>query len=287
MAFSNFVPTIWSEKLWRTLDRKYIAAAHCNREYEGEIKEKGCKVRIIGIDNVGIYNYTKNTDMAAPQQISDSMRDLTINQAKYFNFQVDDVDRAQAVPGIMDSLMHSAANAIADVADQYIFSLYNNAGYSIDVDSRNTEELIKAFLDARTVLYRNDVNNSDDIVIEVSPEVARLILAGKMELQSDNNDTLENGCIGKLFGVKVFVSCNIAQEDTDADPDDPDVVKSHHKCIMRTKRAIAYASQLSEIEAYRPELRFADAVKGLHLYGAKVVYPDEMVTLDVSLYSLL
>jgi len=55
-----------------------------------------------------------------------------------------------------------------------------------------------------------------------------------------------------------------------------------HKCLARTKRAIAFAEQLSEIDAYRPELRFADAVKGLHLYGAKVVYPNEMVLLDLN-----
>ena len=54
-----------------------------------------------------------------------------------------------------------------------------------------------------------------------------------------------------------------------------------HMCLVRTKRAIAFAERLSEIEAYRPEKRFADAVKGLHLYGAKVVYPDELVLLDI------
>ena len=48
--------------------------------------------------------------------------------------------------------------------------------------------------------------------------------------------------------------------------------------VMRTKRAVAFAEQLSEIEAYRPEMRFSDAVKGLHLYGAKVIYPTELVT---------
>ena len=53
---------------------------------------------------------------------------------------------------------------------------------------------------------------------------------------------------------------------------------------MRTKRAIAFAEQLSEIEAYRPEKRFADAVKGLHLYGVKVVYPEEMVVVELGTY---
>ena len=52
--------------------------------------------------------------------------------------------------------------------------------------------------------------------------------------------------------------------------------------MIRTKRAVAYAEQLSKVHAYRPELRFADALKGLHLYGAKVVYPAELVNLSVS-----
>ena len=55
------------------------------------------------------------------------------------------------------------------------------------------------------------------------------------------------------------------------------------QCVARTKRAVAFAEQLSEVEAYRPELRFADAMKGLHLYGAKIVYPEEMVLLNLSM----
>ena len=93
-------------------------------------------------------------------------------------------------------------------------------------------------------------------------------------LSTDNTDALENGCIGSIGGCKVFVSNNIYTLESEGG--------AVHKCIARTKRAIAFAEQLSEIDAYRPELRFADAVKGLHLYGAKVVYPKEMVLLDLN-----
>ena len=58
---------------------------------------------------------------------------------------------------------------------------------------------------------------------------------------------------------------------------------NYHKCFLRTKRAIAFAEQLSEIDAYRPEKRFADAVKGLHLYGAAVIYPEEAILLDMGI----
>ena len=193
-------------------------------------------------------------------------------------------DAVQALPGIMDHVIHSAAEGLANAADQYIFSLYDDAGYCVETDNNDLEALVKAFLDARTILYRNNVNNSDDLVLEISPDVARYLLEGKMELQTDNTDLVESGCIGRLFGVKVYVSCNVAQVFTSGNQGEPE---SYQKCIMRTKRAIAYASQLSEIEAYRPELRFADAVKGLHLYGAKVVYPEEMVTIDVGLYNMI
>ena len=285
MAINNFVPTVWSEKLWRALDRQYIAAAHCSRDYEGDIKEKGNKVKIVGVDPVTVNNYSKNSNMNAPQQLNDSVRELIINQAKYFNFQVDDVDRAQAVPHLMDLVIHSAASALANVADQYIYSLWDDAGYVIDADNLDIPAMLKTFLDARTILYRNDVNNSDDLVLEVTPDVAACILKGKIELETDNTDQLENGCIGKLYGVKVFVSNNLVQDfDSPSGANAPDC---YHKCIMRTKRAISFASQLSEIEAYRPELRFADAVKGLHLYGAKVVYPEEMVTINVALYNTI
>ena len=111
-------------------------------------------------------------------------------------------------------------------------------------------------------------------MIEVSPEIAELIIKSKIALSTDNGEVLEAGCIGNIAGCKVFVSNNIAKTGTNS---------SVHQCLVRTKRAIAFADQLSEIDAYRPELRFADAVKGLHLYGAKVVYPNEMVSLAVTI----
>ena len=101
-----------------------------------------------------------------------------------------------------------------------------------------------------------------------------MILKAKVGLSTDNQGALEAGCLGSIGGCKIYVSNNLTKSGTE------DGVL--HKCIARTKRAIAFAEQLSEINAYRPELRFADAVKGLHLYGAKVVYPDEMVLLNLT-----
>ena len=283
MAINNFIPTIWSERLYQELGKKYIAASHCLRDYEGEIKEKGNKVKICGVDMIEVRDYTRNVNMSAPQVLGENARELVINQAKYFNFQVDDVDRMQAVPHLMDAAIQLAAKNLADVADQYIYSLYEDAGTYIETSNTDAAQLLSDILDARTILLRYNVGDPNDIIVEVTPDVAACLLRARIELQTENSDLYESGCIGRIYGMKVFVSNNIYREynvpQTAGNPD------SYHKCILRTNRAIAFAEQLSEIEAYRPELRFADAVKGLHLYGAKVLYPNEMALLNVAMYN--
>lgn len=275
MAITNFIPTVWSENLYTALDKKYVGVANCNRAFEGDIREAGSVVKILGVGSVTVSDYTKNTDLSSPEALSDTVRELTINQAKCFNFQIDDVDRAQAKPQLMNEAMKVAANALAATADTYVYSLYESAGTTVSQASVSATNVLDALISARTKLLKEGVTDPSDIVIEVSPEVAELILKAKITNATDNSDVLENGCIGSVGGCKIYVSGNIA---TVADTANK---KVFHKCFARTRRAIAFAEQLSEIEAYRPEKRFADAVKGLHLYGAKVVYPKELILLDL------
>ena len=271
MAIENFIPTVWSETLYSQLDKQYVGVANCTREFEGDIKEKGSTVRICGVGYIGINDYVKNEDIDFPQDLYDTSVDLVVDQAKYFNFQIDDVDKAQSTPKLMEGAMRVAASSLANTADKYIFSLHDIAGSNVTLENATAENIVDSILKARMKLYRNNVSNAGDIVIEVSPEVAELILKAKVNLSSDNTEALENGCIGNIGGCKIFVSNNIEKVD------------GYYKCYVRTKRAIAFAEQLSEIEAYRPQTRFADAVKGLHLYGAKVIYRDEFIVLNVKI----
>ncbi len=274
MAITNFIPTIWSENLYSALDKKYIAVAHCTREYEGEIKNKGSVVKICGVGNIDVTDYTKDTDMANPQSLSDTVTELAIDQAKCFNFQIDDIDRTQCTPRLMDAAMKVAADSLANAADKYVFKIAAESdSYGVSSDTY-PENIIDCIIEAREILYENNVSDTNNIVLEVSPFVGRLLLKAKFLLSSDNTEALENGCIGKIAGCKVFITPNIAIEETGKNP--------IHHCIMRTTRAIAFAEQLSEIDAYRPEKRFADAVKGLHIYGAKVVHPEELVIVNIN-----
>lgn len=274
MAISNFIPTIWSENLYTALDKKYIAVSNCSREFEGEIKNKGSVVNICGVGSIDVKDYTKDYDMSNPQSLSDTVIELHIDQAKCFNFQIDDVDRAQCTPRLMEAAMRVAASSLANAADKYVYNLASCVDLQINAYDATPETIIDSIIEARQKLYENNVSDSEGVVLEVSPAVASLILKAKMSLSTDNTDALEHGCIGSIGGCKVFVSSNIAK--------DRDNGKDIEKCLMRTRRAIAFAEQLSEIDAYRPEKRFADAVKGLHLYGAEIVYPNEVVVLNVS-----
>ena len=273
MAISNFIPAVWSEALYTQLEKKYIAAKHCNREYEGDIRGRGSSVKICGVGKINVFDYTKNTDMENPQTLSDHMRELVINQAKGFNFQIDDIDRAQSMPNLMEAAMKVAADALANEADAYIYSLHNSAGTTYTDASITPEKLLNYFIEARTTLHASGVSDASDIIFEVTPEIGGMLLKAKLAVVSDNTELLETGSLGSIAGCRIYVSRNVCK-DTSGDV-------TMHKCFARTTRAIAYAEQLSEINAYRPEKRFADAVKGLHLYGAKVVYPSELVVINV------
>lgn len=272
MAITNFIPAIWSETLAKELDKEYIAVRNCNRDFEGEIRKAGDKVYINSIGNINVFTYTKDTDMSAPQNLDSTRRTLNITEVKAFNFQIDDVDKAQSQPKIMQAAMREAANALADTADKYVYNLYSEALESniISKDTFTYSDVVDTLIQAREKLLSNNVNSNTETVLEVSPAVGAQILKAKILQSSDNEEVLENGYIGSFIGFKVYISNNIVKAGT-----------GHYKCFARTKRAIAFAEQLNEVEAYRPEKRFADAVKGLHLYGAGLIYPSELVVLNI------
>ena len=275
MAISNFIPTIWSETLYKELDKHLIAVKNCNRDFEGDIKKKGSVVNICGVGDITIKDYTKNTDLSTPQTLSDTMTTLTIDQAKCFNFQIDDIDKAQASPQLMEAALQKAAAALANEADKYVLNLYHKDYSVVNNYLQENKPLYDTILEARTILSKNNVSEGTPLYLEVTPEVAEKILKERMNCPLIKEEFYETGYLGSILGCKIFVSNNV-----------PRVVGAdvlYHNCILRTKRCITFADQLSEIEAYRPEKRFADAIKGLHLYGAKIVYPKEYVMVRVEL----
>ena len=272
MAISNFIPTIWTETLNRELTNTFIAVNHCCRDYEGEIKGKGSTVKICEVGPVTLKNYTKNSEISAPDTLSDSAITLTIDQSKYFNFQIDDIDKVQCSPKLMEGALQRASEAIANEADRYVLSLTSQADVTLRNDDTSLEPAYETILKARQILYENNVTDGTEVFLEVPPVVASQILREKI-LVPTNENSFETGYLGSVFGCKIYVTNNLPKSNITGES------AMLYSCLLRTRRAISFVDQISEIEAYRPEKHFADAVKGLHLYGAKVMYPKEMVKL--------
>lgn len=278
MAITEFIPAVWSETLYKSLDKEYIAVNNSSREFEGDIRSKGDTVVINGVSGVEVFDYEKNADFEKTLQTLDTAsRTLLISQSKAFNFQIDDIDRAQKNPALMKQAMREAASALADAADRYVYGLYTEVSQSgvITGSGVTSGDILDLLLAVREKLMVNNVPGGAETTLEVPPALAAKILKAKILQASDNSEPMAKGCLGSLLGFRLYVSNNIASK-TDGEG------KLYHKCFARTNRAVAFAEQINSVEAYRPEKRFADALKGLHLYGAKIIYPDELVLLDVN-----
>ncbi len=279
MAIDTFIPTIWHARLLAQLEKSlvYAQAGISNREYEGEIRAQGDTVRIGAIGPVTITPYVKNTPLAAAETLNDASQTLVIDQGRYFNFAVDDVDKAQGNPAVMERAMRSAAYGLADVADQYVAGLswqsvpaaatQGAVGGAITVGYGNLEtNPYIALLNMKTDLDEANVPSEGRFAI-IPPWFEAYLLMDNRIVGSGAPaaDTRAiNGFIGMVAGFNLYRSNNVPFA---AGP-------IEFKIVAGVSDAISYAEQITKVEAYRPELRFADAVKGLHIYGAKVVRPE-------------
>lgn len=266
MAYANFKPTIWSEHIQRTLERKCLFWDAVNHEFEGEAKH-GAEVKILGVTRPTIGTYT-GADIGEPEDIADSSLLLKIDQARFFNFGVDDVDKAQSLPGLMDALMDESAAAMAQTRDEYIAKVAATGakeGYISDALTIGDEEAAKSAIDAAfTTLWAGDVSVSEQCNIFLPAWFYQLFRGCLQGLSTDNPKLLEQGVLGKYTNGNVKISNSLYNDGT------------HDYAVIMTKRAVAAAGQINQVEAYRPERRFKDAVKGLDTYGAKVIRPEQL-----------
>lgn len=263
MAYSNFKPIVWSQFIQRELDKKCRLVEDCWKQFEGEARH-GKQVKILGIGSPTIGTYD-GTSIGTPETVDDTVVTLDINQAKFFNFMVDDVDKAQSVPGLMETLIREATAKMAQTRDSYVASLAASATYASDSTEISTAAQAKAALDtALLALRENDVDLEDEVVIEVAPFFYQLLRDNLIALKTDNDDLIAHGIVGMYDNCKVKLSNNLYNDTTDT------------YMMVRTKRAIAFAGAVDQIEAYRPETLFSDAMKGLNVYGAKIVRPKEL-----------
>lgn len=283
MSYQNFIPTVWNEQIDRELERLCVFAEDCNTKYEGKVKEKGESVKILGVGKPTIRSIAKadrNNDIQAAETIEDTSIIMVIDQIRYFNYKVGDIDKAQAVGGVMDALQEETSEGLANEVDTYIANLakdkqavklYATAKTVVVSKTESTGErnVLRVLDDAAKVLYKNDVKTSTPIIATVDVDFYMAFREAYGDKDTDNSKILKNGKVAMYGNITIKMSNNVAKDGNTS------------LIQVKTKRAIAYAKPLTHTEPYRPENGFADAVKGFILFGAKIVRPKEMVVANV------
>ena len=253
MAVTHFIQQIWSKKIQDDLELKCKLVDNCLREYEGDCKYAQ-SVKILGVGEPTIGDYT-GADIEI-EEMSDRGQILTIDQAKYFAFYVDDVNQAQSVPGLKEKYQEKAVHGLAVARDTYVAELIAAATNKTPVTM--SEEGFKKGVDDAIVALRKR-NFDEDGVIEITPEGYNLFKNHLITLSTNNPEYIKKGIVGVYDDFSVTMSNNMAKDSTYA------------YCCVRGKKAIAFAGQINEVEALRAEKRFKDIIRGLDTFGAKVI----------------
>lgn len=267
----NFKPTFWSKYCQTELAKDLVVANWCDYKFEGEIKY-GERVKIVGAVRPTVGTYTPGVDISI-EKLSDNAQYLDIDHADYFAFEVDDVEKAQSTPGYLDVQFDEAKKALAENEDAevakaaYNGALTNMKSSSTDI-SGETSPLTT--LDAGLVkLYKNNVSTKEELAADLNAEHITLIRSKLQTLFTENVDYIKKGAIGKYNNCLLRLSNNLYNDGTD------------DMELIRTKKAVAVANQIDKVETCRKEKGFASIIKGLNVYGIKVVRPKELYVIKV------
>jgi N4-gp56 family major capsid protein len=275
VAITAFIPEIWSARLLVALQKSLVfgQAGIVNRDYEGDIAQYGDTVRITSISDPTIGNYVPNVTVITPENLNDAQRTLTIDQSKYFAFEVDDVEKRQAMGDVMPEAMRRAAYKLRDVVDQYIANFYTSVPAANDlgtvvVAGTPTDAYDKILVPLSVKLDEANVPTENRWIVVPPWLYGKILLDGRFikANESGTQNGLRNAEVGNAAGFTIYKSNNVVNSSAD----------NYEVLAGAGNTAISYAEQINKVEAYRPQSSFSDAVKGLHLWGAKVIRPDHL-----------
>jgi hypothetical protein len=285
MAVQHFIQTIWSKKIQDDLEEKCKLVQDCTRDYEGDCKYART-VRILAVGDPTISNYTGNKPLNY-EEMKDDSQDLIIDVQKSFAFRVNDVDKAQSVPGLPEKYQQKAMKALALAREKFIGALVaGKAQSTADEDAKNSvykegvttvitaksnsRADVKTALDDAMITLR-EKNFDDSGIIEIDPRTYKIFKDELIEMKTANDELIKRGVVGQYDSYDVKSTNNVYRDST------------HVYCIVRSNKAIAFAGQINEVGAGRMESYFSDYVRGLDTYGAKIIAQDEIVCVKVPL----
>lgn len=280
MAVTTFIPKVWNARLLNALRKELVYTNLFNRDYEGDISQQGDTVHINTITDITIKDYTRNSDIAEPEQLTTTDQTLVVDQAKYYNFYLNDVDKAQANPGLIDAAMTSASHGLADAVDKYLAELFSKASGTItaglgstatplQITAANAYELL---VNMKTALDKANVSKTGRKVVLPPDFEGYMLMDNRFAANGGMGEgRLENGAVARAAGFDIYISNNV-----------PNTSGAKYKIVACTAESNTYAEQLAQTEAYRREKGFDDGVKGLLVYGAKIVRPAAVAVATVN-----
>ena len=277
MAITNFIPEVWSARLEHRLQAWSAFRSATNTEYEGDVSAYGDTVRIFSLDdNITVKDYTRNSDIDAPETLNTTEQTLTIQQQKYFNMAVDDLDARQARASLIDVAVDNTVRKVGLGIDAYVAGKLTAIGGSNLGLNKSRAAFNLNFVNEIKEWARKNNLPTASLRVMVPPEVVRKIedgyignTYGEYGIQrgfgTPEDPVTNSGAIGSIAGLEFYVSNDDALYTKSGQNVNGLVVYAFDR------RDVALVSQVASVEAYRPEKRFADAVKGVFLYDAKVL----------------
>jgi N4-gp56 family major capsid protein len=274
MAVNQFIPKVWSARILQKLQSTlvYGQAQIVNTDYQGEISEHGDTVYIHGHSDVTVSPYIRNTTTLNYQLLNDERRSITIDQSDYFAVSVDDLDAAQTKPKLLDSVAQDAAYQLARVQDTYISGLgVAGAGGLLEGAAGAARQITAAnayttFVEASVMLDEKNIPEDGRYAV-VPPWMAAELLKDDRYFLQAKGDAVLNGQIGTIAGIAILKSNRVP------------VGTSVYSVLIGHNMAISFASQINKVEGLRAVNSFADLLRGLTLYGGKVLYPEALIKL--------
>ncbi len=319
MSVLNFKPEIWSKVILAALKKNlvYGSPAIVNSDYEGEISGPGNTVKITQFGDPTISDYIPGSTITY-QGLTDAGLSLLIDQSKSFAFEVDDVDRRQAAGDMQAYLEDRAAYKLADTADQFLAGFYTGvasqnilAGPVTTTSSSLTVGnylLPQPYSEGSTAALSHPADFYTQVLLPlkvrltqanipltnrycVVPPWAEALLEqtkafiSVTDMQGNPSQVFQNGFIGRADGFDIYTSNNAVEYDSTPGSQTINSVSYSYTGAWAVQAghpmALTYGEQISQTEALRLQTTFADGVRGLHVYGAKLVRPDAIAVAGV------
>ena len=283
MSLDALTPTLWAPAFLKPLYKSHVFAGLTSKQYEGLISGYGDSVKINEIGAITINDYSKFTTTGSTstaitwQALTAAQKMLVVDQAKYFSFAVDKVDITQNLPKPIEQGLEQAGYAMADTIDQYISELIADGSGNIvtaaTVSAGSALSLVSTF--ARELDEQNVPQDGRFIVVPpfFHQDLAEAYSGGISATAVPKEFTggvIASGFVGQVYGFNVLMSNNCHTSSGTA------IISAFHR------DAVAYVGQLTDIEYVQREDYFDRGVKGLYLFGAKVVRPGAIVSCDVT-----